>query len=512
LSVRHAFVLVIATAACAGCDSGGGELPPGATSEDLRTFHVDVTKRGKPIRAFGGLDGNPLPGKADAATETDLTALYQSHGVRQVRLSRGSGCDVALDAVFPAPNLAAGEPGAPDYATLDEVLKNALASGMPPIWGAMYDVGKGACSRRGDLEEGSGIADPDVWATAVVQTLQHMRSSGLVAPIVEFYPDPFGAGGYSKGQAFQHVNAWARLREALRAAFPAASGSPGFQIAAPGIPIEAAGAFTDADHAFATFGNHLATTPADAPDALSFASVAWMPEDHLAIAEEARLAAVRWGLAALPLADGGARPPEALWTELAGLLTTPARRSAFLAAHLAAARVLLQDRVESFAAARWAGPPDAGGTPEDLFVRPDRTSLPALESMIAFYLMESAAAVRVPAALADGKASDGKGVAALAAVGKDGTLFLLAALADPGRIGAWVRVRFDVTGLPANAASAKVLRVTVDESTEAFAWQEDSRAPVTGGELTIERTAWVPAVMLLQVTPIEAVNAPAAPR
>ena len=482
---------------CVACGAGGTEVPPGVVAADTRVVHVDLGVLVKPVRALAGLDGDPLfyPGEQ----RPDVAEMYRTRGVKHVRLSHGSRCRLTLDALFPHPNFGANDLGTPVFDQLDRAVRTLIEKGMVPVLGAMYDIGEGGCIAHKDLEAGKGISDPDLFAAAVVQVIKHLQKKGLTPPLVEFYPDPFGSGGFKVAGFSQYYNAWTRLNKAISEAFPVIPRA--FRLVAPAIPVSGQAELSDPSHPFNKFATSVAAAPHDAPDVFAITSVAALPEDHLAIVVGAASLLKDLGLTNSAVADFGVRVRPDLWTLLGSVLPTREDRSAFLAAHLIATRILLQGHVEVFSADRWGGPTGPDGVPEDLFLREDGSSLPALEAMLAMYVIEAAGAIRVEAALEGGGASDGHGVAVMAAR-RDDEVFLLAAAADPGKVGSSLRVRFEVTGFPSALTEAKVLRNTLTAAAQAFVWQEASTVNLVDGKLLIERTIPVPSVLVIDVTPV----------
>ena len=484
-----------------GCSADDGTLPPGFLQDTTRIFAADFTTHPTRVQSLGGLDGSPV---ATVKGAPDLTSVYQGNGVRQVRVPRGTACAATLDAVFPDTYAPVDPATSFVWEPLRTILETSWVNDMKVIWQVMFDVGKGACTPMGPVELGAPVSDPDQWSQIAMAVLGQFKDLGFPPVWVEFLPDAFGAGGYKAGTDSQVFNLYEKLHAALRAKFPAdaATGKSPFLLAAPSLPVTGPAEFGDPKAPMGNFVASILAKPSRAPDLLSFSPVAGLPEDHLAMARAARVAVSSWGATGVGIAALGARVSAASWAALAASLKTPADRSAWAAAHLTATRILLQGVVDLMAADRWGGPRAQGSLAgEDLFVSATGAALPALQAMLAFYLMELAKADRVPVVLRGGtQASDGHGVAALAALSADGKkAFFLVAAADPDRIGQRLTYRFEVTGLPAETTGWELHRALIDSASEDFQFLEQSEVSSPGGTLLLSRDIMVPSVQYIEL-------------
>jgi hypothetical protein len=499
---------VVVLAFAQACE-GGGVVPPGTIEGTSRTFRVSLAPPGAKVKPLAGLDGVPA---ADPSKSLEVASLLPANGVRQARLPRGSGCRLTLDALHPDDTPPATSLDTVALADLDTVFRGSAMAGITVVHQAMFDVGAGACTPAGPVEKGRPVLDPDLWADTVVAVVKEMRNRGLGPGWVEFLPDAFGAGGYASNALFAVENLYSPFLEAQRKAFPADdAGRP--RVMAPSLPAPLASSFTDPKGALGSIVADWREKPTRAPDALSFRSEGLLPEDHLALARAAR-AALDPPLSQVGVAIVGARLSAAAWDALAPYATTRHTRSAWLAAHLAVARIVLQDAVELFVADRWGGPVAAGALAgEDLFVDttaggpddpPAPRALPALQSMLAFRLMEAGGATRVKAAYLDGtEPTDGHGVGVLAARSADGgTLYLLVAAADPGNAGKHLAVTLDVSGVTPADQVVRVRSAVVDATTSSFVFTGESTKAAAAGRLTLLRDVLVPSVHYVEVAAV----------
>lgn len=481
-----------------GCDlGGGGALSPGSNAGSTRTFDVDLDTPLGPVRSFGGLDGDvPMT----SITEDNWAKGYQQHGVDMARVPRGSGCAITLDAVCPDPAVSATTDPLCNYGydTLDRTMTDLLQMGIQVVWQAMFDVGKGGCEPRDGIEVATRpVGDPEVWPAVISQVLVHLRSKGLLPSMVEFLPDAMGVGGYQANQTIQLLNLYTAFITRLRADFPPDRlGKKPFLVLAPSLPFGEAADLEDPDSTLAAFIDDMAPHPARHPDRLSVSTVACTPGDRLALWQALRERLDEAGMTEVGLADVGPRLTDSTWLEMDDKLATAGRRSAFLAARLAAARILGQGRLDLMAADRRSGPRsgDDKVAGEDLFFDSDGDALPALNGTLPLHLMASRGAVRVKMDENDEPENDTRGFVAMAATYGETSVALMATASEAARVGQVMNFQFNIHGLPSWAGYATLRRAVVDEGTRAFSFVETSTVKVVDGGIFVSREITVPSI------------------
>jgi hypothetical protein len=487
------------------CEPGGGEiLPPDYNAKYTRSFVADLAIKKTAVKAFAGVDGSPV----GAGGKPDLSAAWHGDGVRFAAVPRGTDCGATLDKVFPNAGLPATDSAGYQFGPLDKVIQPLVKRGIPVIWQAVWDVGEGACSiaPNGGDQASYKVNDPDLWAAVSIGVLQHLKSAGTLPAYVEFMPDAFGAGGYDAKIDLDRVQVLhSKLVQGLRHEFPEdpASKKKPFQILSPSITVPDEAEVERSGSPIATFITRMKDTASDQPDVFAYQGQGTRPEDILAVARSVRAALKGAGLAKLPVADVGPRPSPDLWEGLSKTLDTVQRRSAYYGTFLAASKILLQDELVLVLADRWAGPrTGTARVGEDLFVGSDDTPLPALHSILGFYLMEVAGAVRVETTIKDGTVpGDGKGVVAMTALSQDGKkVFVMVAAADPDLLGTKLKYQVDVGGVGAWAVSASASRAVVDAGTLSFHYSDVKDVPIAAGHMIVSGDIGVPSLHYVEIT------------
>jgi len=504
--MRPGFYMICALVTLtASCSLGGGSgLPPGYNEKSTRTFDIDLDEEKALVRPFAGLDGGVSP---TSALDSGFALLYQQHGVGRVRIPRGSRCTITLDKVCPDPAGSVEEDPvcAFGFEALDRAMRDLVKLGIEPVWQAMFDIGAGAC----EVKDGIGtavrtVSDPEIWPVVVSRVLAHLRAIGLFPSYVEFLPDAMGTGGYSEGQVYQVLNLYDAFISRLRDDFPGKEGEDRpFDVVAPSFPITYGSGPDDGDSPMDAFLDHLSGQSHKTPDVISMMSVSGTLEERLSIWEALRKRLDESGMSDSGLADVGPRLTEAVWEGLSDVLHSKRERSAFLAAHLAAAKILAQDVLDMMSADRWSGPraTDDSQAGEDLFMEDDGSALPALTSMLPFYLMESAGAVRVKTVLrGTSEPSDNNGFAAMTAVSASGArVHVVIAAADQSMVGKRMAYQLEFSGMPVWANSGELSLAVVSSNTGAFGFGGSVTVALDDGKLFVTREIDVPSVHCLSI-------------
>lgn len=509
-----------------GCEfSSTDPLPEGYNPESTREFTIraDVTivddqDRPVPIRTLGGYDGGP-----ETPDGVTVDAFYQRSGVKVVRFPRGWQCDVTLDQVFPS---VLADPESTDsyrFTDLEAMAKGFVSHGMLPIWQALYDVGSGACRADGPVGRSDPIGDPVLWSQAVVGTLEFLNRKvapyfkdetyaariaevGLNPGYVEVLPDPMACCGYANLGLDYLLPAYGALFEALDQSDQADPGTRILDLVAPSFRVAAPSDLSDEDAPMARFLDFVAQeTAGRGPQVLSLLSTTASPDDQAALVKALKDRAGTLGLQTTRVADLGMRVDPAVWTARAADLDTTAKRSMWLGAFLAMARILDQETLELLVPDRWGGPAAEPGDQagEDLFQAANGNGLPAFHTMVPFFLMDLGKAVRVAVDTIDDTAGP-RDLRVLAGRKEDGALaVVIVALPTPDdpRVGYRLTYRLDLRGLDGDAYTLR--RAVIDAGSTDFRYSESSRVAPVDGALAVARQIIAPSVQYLELNPAQ---------
>lgn len=446
-------ILVVAAAwlaAQAGCGfTDTPPLPPDWLTQQARSFIVDAAGNAGAIPTQFGLDGAPA---ADAAGADDAARL-QRFGVRLVRYPRGSKCTLTLDAVFPQPDKPADQDSSYRMDGLKAVATQLSARGLGQVWGAMFNVGTGACAPAGDVEKGTtDIGDPDQWIAVIQGVVQRLRARSVGPGYLEFLPDALRTTGYASLPPSNLYLVYYKFRRALDAAYPPdeVTGRRPLKVLGPSFPLSDPAQVADPKVAWKDLLAHFKSQPQDAPDLLSFLGEADDLPGHATLVRTLRLALDGLGLSNVGIADVSLRPSAATWKSVAAALPSDDARSAWLGAFVAALRIRSADTLSMLIADRLGGPSTKdhpAGT--DLYLPAGANrALPGLVAQMPFLLAELGGGHRlpvvevipttpvdadVPAAPADAIEIPGDAAASDAGGGTDGVVLPADALAasDP---------------------------------------------------------------------------------
>ncbi len=538
-------VLTLSLLAITACDTSSSDaLPSGYHEAVTRAFaiHMDSPVTGADglpvrVRAFNGVDGS-----ARSPSYESPLVYSQRSGVQVLRIPEGWGCKYTLDALFPDADADATDPDAYQVIGLNDAAIDLSSRGILTMWQTIYDIGAGieSCTSIDGVARGRTITGVAKWAEVVTRVadrlsrateiyyrnpkvLENLALLGLKTGYIEFLPDALTTSGYATGG----LSALFPVYTAWRTAFSAApqNGLTRIQsLVAPSLPAAGAEDVTTPGRLLCDFLARMAQQPLLLPEVLSFLSNTASPEAHLALVQAVRAALDSAGWKDVQVADAGLRLSDEAWASLLPVHSTPARRSAYLAAFLASVKILAQDDLDLLVADRWGGPriPPTAAAGEDLFQTSDGEAMPALLSLSPFFRMDQDQATRVQAHpeewSADGAVvevtgsstsgqSGGDTVRVLAARrAKEGLTAVIVSLpaAIPAAEGVRMRYHLDIDGLPATPARWTMNRYRIDATSLGFqgAVEQSVVVPVDG-KVRIVRDITGPAIDHVELIPVE---------
>ncbi len=190
-----------------------------------------------------GVNGAPTPVFIEDYAATFVTNFMQLSSTN-MRIPVGYGCAYSLQGMWKGG--AAGNIddiiNSYDLKAFETVLKTVRDANGTPLWTAAFDLAEsGTCTYASGQQTGKPIADPAKWAKIVRRIMRHYDrdlpaansqtsackgTTGLSWDCfpsifnVEFGRDPFGAGGYTQATKGQWLQAYQQFASELRQEFP----------------------------------------------------------------------------------------------------------------------------------------------------------------------------------------------------------------------------------------------------------------------------------------------------
>jgi hypothetical protein len=171
--------------------------------------HVfEIEGRARPgaslARAMPGMQASPVPVVPGDAT---ITKAYQDRHFQVVRVPQDDFCDYSLAGIFPNRDDAVQDPSSYEFDNIDSLVAGVRKANSEVLWQASYDIGgkERACRAAQGRHAGTPVQDADRHVRVVINVLRHFNKGTDWDPdgndfgvrYVEYLNDPMGLGGYN---------------------------------------------------------------------------------------------------------------------------------------------------------------------------------------------------------------------------------------------------------------------------------------------------------------------------
>jgi hypothetical protein len=448
-----------------------------------------------------GAQLTPLPAVSD--TESIIKSLYEG-GITFVRMPEGSGCDYTMEKIFKNANADANDPKNYDFSKIDEIMsKFVLYFYSTSVFQGIYDYGENNCIVEKGIQKGHPTSDPEKWTNVLAGIIRHFnigqgwKPNNWQVKFIEFLSDPFGKGGYQKGQENQVLAHFTKFAGGLSAKF--VSENEKVLITGPSYAVSSVDELADSSTFLPWFIQKVASGKIPL-DILSIQTRCKTPYEHYLIATRIREILNSAGLNTVKIMDSGIAVDSSVWSGTDGknekldLIAT--------AAHLISTLILYQNTVD-FAIFSRPGFYETLDTllnvitREDIFFNASGGKKIPLLAMFPFYFINDDQAIRMSLLLkTDNQISspnDMKGMAALIAKSKDGKKIHFI-LSDTGTKGnyALYAYKVELQNIPSQFVTVEYKRARVNAGSTNFIFTDSGALNIYNGKFVFSKDDMLP--------------------
>ncbi|MBM4388158.1 MAG: hypothetical protein FJ088_10500, partial [Deltaproteobacteria bacterium] len=418
----------------------------------------------------------------------DLSESFALMGLSAAIVPADSGCGYVFSGVFPDLSADAGSYDSYDFTKIVKLVKPLTKYGIPAIFQAKFGAGKTSCAEINGVVTGSPPDDPSLWADVAFGVLSHLtagaiqwKPQNLNVKYALFWDDPFGKGGYEKGQFIQAVNDYFTFAKRVK------KGLNLLKVGGISTVVNGIESLSGGGDETMRFIGEMASAKSIPFDALVYSSRGATPFEHLGIAKRLKDELDGSGLGGVEMIDAAASINEDVWKSV--IFDGIRSRSAYAGACFSVVKILSGGLLALFVPERNSGMKifDEYGSfkAEDLFFDDKGVMLPAALSFVPFMLAAGEKNMLLEPVMEGGAVStDGEGIALLAAKSPEGIHMIAAACYPDGEAKLSYNLRFKGAE---SFKQGKFYRAVVDKYSEDFHYSETGKIVVVNGKFEFVR-------------------------